>query len=79
VPSIQVTGAHIEPQSASPEDAAAAKPMSVVSSFPVVGGCGDMVDVRVASSAPRTHGTLVIDTDDPAVPHWQTRVEFSPK
>jgi hypothetical protein len=44
-----------------------------------VAGCGDLVEVRVASSAPRAHGTLIIDTDHPAVPHWQTRVEFSPK
>jgi hypothetical protein len=44
--------------------AAAAKPLSVV---------------RVASSVPRGHGTLAFDTDDPAAPHWQTRVEFSPK
>jgi hypothetical protein len=79
VPSVQITNAHIEPQSSSPEDAAAAKPMSVISYFPVVGGCGDLIEVRVASSAPRSHGTLVIDTNDPADPHWQTRVEFSPQ
>ncbi len=78
-PTVEITGAHVEPQSSSPEDAAAAKPMSVISSFPVVGGCGDIVDVRLASSAPRAHGTLVIDTNDPADPHWRTRVEFSPK
>ena len=79
VPSVQITKAHIEPQSSSPEDAAAAKPVSVVSTFPVVGGCGDLIEVRVASSAPRSHGTLIIDTNDPADPHRQTRVEFSPK
>lgn len=79
VPSVQITAAHIEPQSSAPVDAAAAKPLSVVSSFPVVGGCGDLLEVRVASKAQRAHGTLVIDTNDPADPHWQTRVEFSPK
>jgi hypothetical protein len=79
VPTVQITGARIEPQSASAEDTAAAKPLSVISSFPVLGGCGDLVEVRVASSAPRAHGTLVIDTDDPADPHWQTQLEFSPK
>jgi hypothetical protein len=79
VASVQITGAHIEPQSGSTEDAAAAKPLSVVSSFPVVGGCGDLIDVRVASSAAHSHGTLVIDTNDPADPHWQTHVEFAPK
>ncbi len=79
VPNVQITGARIEPLSSAPADVAAAKPLSVVSSFPVAGGCGDLVEVRVASSAPRAHGTLVIDTDDPADPHWQTRVEFAPK
>jgi hypothetical protein len=79
VPSVQITGAHFEPQSSSPEDAAASKPLSVASSFPVVGGCGDLLEVHVASSAPRAHGTLVIDTTDPADLHWQTRVEFAPK
>jgi len=79
VPTVQITGAHIEPQSSAAPDVAAAKPLSVTSSFPVTGGCGDLVEVRVASKAPRAHGTLVINTDDPAYPHWQTRVEFSPK
>jgi len=79
VPTVRITGAHFEPQSSSAEDAAAARPLSVVSSFPIDGGCGDLVEVRVASSAPHAHGTLVIDTNDPADPHWGTRVEFSPK
>ena len=79
VPAVQITGAHFEPQSASPEDTAAVKPLSVVSSFPIDGGCGDLVEVRVASRAPRAHGTLVIDTNAPVDPHWQTRVEFAPK
>jgi hypothetical protein len=79
VPSVQITGAHIEPQSSQPADVAAAKALAVVSSFPVVGGCGDLLEVRVASRAQRAHGTLVIDTNDPADPHWPTRVEFSPK
>jgi len=79
VPAVQITAAHFEPQSSSPQDAAAAKPLSVVSSFPIDGGCGDLVEVRVASRAPHAHGTLVIDTNDPADPHWQTRVEFAPK
>jgi hypothetical protein len=35
--------------------------------------------VRVASRAPRANGTLVIDTNDPVDPHWQTRVEFAPR
>lgn len=79
VPTVQITAAHFEPESSSPADAAAAKSLSVISPFPIVGGCGALVEVRVASSAPRAHGTLVIDTNDPADPHWQTRVEFAPK
>ena len=79
VPTVQITGAHFEPESSSPADAAAAKPLTVASSFPIVGGCGDLIEVRVASSAPRAHGTLVIDTNHPTDPHWQTRVEFLPK
>jgi hypothetical protein len=79
VPTVRITGAHIGPQGSTAADVAAARPLSVVSSFPVVGGCGDLVEVRVASSAPRARGTLVIDTDHPAAPHWTTQVEFSPK
>jgi hypothetical protein len=79
VPTVQITGARFVPVSSSPEDAAAAKPLSVVSSLPIDGGCGDLIEVRVASRAPRAHGTLLIDTNDPADPHWQTRVEFAPK
>jgi hypothetical protein len=79
VPSVQVAGAHIGPDGQSAVDVAAARPLSVVSSFPVVGGCGDLLDVRVASKAPRARGTLVIDTNDPQDPHWATRVEFRPK
>ena len=79
VPTVRIAGAHIGPQGSTAVDVAAARPLSVVSSFPVVGGCGDLVEVRVASSAPRARGTLVIDTDHPADPHWTTQVEFSPK
>ena len=79
VPTVQITAAHFDPQSASPEDTAAVKPLSVVSSFPIDGGCGDLVEVRVASRAPRAHGTLVIETNHPVDLHWQTRVEFAPK
>ena len=79
MPSVRITAAHIEPSTAEPADVAAAHAISVVTSLPLVAGCGDLVEVRLASSAPRAHGTLVIDTDHPSVPHWQTTVEFSPK
>jgi hypothetical protein len=79
MPSVRITGAHFEPASGAPGDVAAAKPLTVVSTFPLVAACGESVEVRVASGAARAHGTLVIDTDHPADPHWQTKVEFSPK
>ena len=77
-PSVRINAAHVEPDSAATADLAAARPLSVVSSFPVVAGCADLVEVRLASTAAHAHGTLVIDTDHPAVAHWRTRVEFSP-
>ncbi len=79
VPSVQITAAHIEPASAELADVAAAKAISVVTSFPVVADCGDLASVQVASTASHAHGILVIDTDHPGVPHWQTTVEFSPQ
>jgi hypothetical protein len=78
-PSVQITAAHIEPSSAARADVAAAQAISVVTSFPVVADCGDLAEVRLASTAPQAHGILFIDTDHPGVPHWQTTVEFSPK
>src|SRR5438105_9577966 len=33
------------------------------SRFPVVAGCGDRAEIRLAAADPHAHGTLVIDTD----------------
>jgi hypothetical protein len=77
-PSVRITAAHIEPDSTAAQDLAAAAPLAVTSTFPVVAGCADLVEVRVASTAAQARGTLVIDTDYPAVPHWRTHLEFSP-
>jgi hypothetical protein len=74
-----ITAAHIEPTSQDPADAAAAKPISVVSTFPMDLPCGTPTEVRLTSTAQKAHGNLVIDTDFPAVPHWQTKVDFAPK
>src|SRR5215472_5882582 len=74
VPSAQITAAHIEPSSESAADAKAAKAISVLSSFPIVAGCGDLAEVRVATMDAHAHGTLVISTDHPTVPHWQTKI-----
>jgi hypothetical protein len=79
VPSAQITAARVEPSSDAPADVKAAKAVSVLTPFPVVAGCGDLAEIRLAASDAHAHGTLVIDTDHPTVPHWQTRVEFSPK
>lgn len=79
VPSAQITAARVEPSSEAAADVKAAKAISVLTPLPVVAGCGDLAEVRLAATDAHAHGTLVIDTDHPTVPHWQTRVEFSPK
>jgi hypothetical protein len=79
VPSAQITAARVEPSSEAPADVKAAKAIAVLTPLPVVAGCGDLAEIRLATNDAHAHGTLVIDTDHPAVPHWQTKVEFSPK
>jgi hypothetical protein len=79
VPVTQITAARIEPSSASPEDVAAARAISVKTQLPLQAACGEAAQLRLASSEQRAHGTLVIDTDNPGMPRWQTYVEFSPK
>jgi hypothetical protein len=79
VPVTQITAAHVEPSSASAEDVAAARAISVKTPVPLQAACGENAQVRLASTEQRAHGTLVIDTDNPGVPRWQTYVEFSPK
>jgi hypothetical protein len=77
--STRITGARIEPVSQDPADVAAAKGISVVTVLPVDATCGTPAEIQLLSKAPRARGNLVIDTDHPAVPHWQTKVEFAPK
>jgi hypothetical protein len=79
VPGAHITAAHIEPSSAAAADVAAAKAISVMTSFPVVADCGELAHVQLASTAAHAHGILVIDTDHPGVPHWQTSLEFTPQ
>lgn len=79
MPSVQITAAHVEPASAAPADIAAAKAITVLTPLPLVAACGDRAEVRLASQAQRAHGTLVIESDHPEIPHWQTVVDFSPK
>jgi hypothetical protein len=79
VPMTDITAAHVEPTSASAEDVAAARAISVKSPLPLQAPCGENAALTLVSSAKRAHGTLVIDTDNPGQPRWQTYVEFSPK
>jgi len=79
VPVTQITAARIEPSSASAEDTAAARAISIKTSFPLQAACGENAQLQLASSEQRSHGTLVIDTDNPGMARWQTYVEFSPK
>jgi hypothetical protein len=79
VPSAQIGAARIEPSSDAAADVKAAKAISILTQFPVVAGCGDRAEIRLAASDAHAHGTLNIDTDHPAVPHWQTRVTFAPR
>jgi hypothetical protein len=74
----QITAAHIEPVSQDPGDVAAAKPIMVEAAFPVDAKCGEPAEVHLSSKAAKAQGNLVIDTDLPAVPHWQTKVVFAP-
>jgi len=79
VPVTQITAAHIEPGSSSTEDVAAARAISVKTPLPLQAACGERAQLHLASTEQRAHGTLVIETDNPGVPRWQTYVEFSPK
>jgi hypothetical protein len=79
VPVTQITSARVEPASASAEDVAAARAISVKTPLPLQAACGENAQLRLASNEQRAHGTLLIDTDNPGVPRWQTYVEFSPK
>ena len=79
VPVTDITAARIEPASISAEDVAAARAISVKTPLPLQAACGDNAQLTLVSSQQRAHGTLVIDTDNPGMPRWQTYVEFSPK
>ncbi|HVW68472.1 MAG TPA: hypothetical protein VHB68_05820, partial [Steroidobacteraceae bacterium] len=76
----QITAAHIEPVSQDAADVAAAKAISVTSSMPVDVMCGsNPTELDLTSSAQKAQGNLVIDTSNPAYPHWTTKVTFAPK
>ena len=78
-PDAHITGAHLEPVSQDEADVAAAKPISIVSTFPIDASCGSPTGVQLASTKASAHANLVIDTDLPGMPHWTTRVDFAPQ
>ncbi len=78
-PDAHITGAHVEPVSTGKADAAAAKPISIASTFPIDAACGTPTAVQLESKDRRAHANLVIDTDLPDMPHWTTRVDFAPQ
>lgn len=73
-----ITGAQIEPVSQDKADVAAAKPIRIVSGFPLDAACGIPTAIELASRDRRAHANLVIDTDVPGIPQWTTRVTFAP-
>ena len=75
----QITAAHIEPVSQDAADVTAAKAISITSPLPVDVQCGVPTEVQFTSTAQHAKGNLVIDSNDPAFPHWTTTVEFAPK
>jgi hypothetical protein len=77
-PVTQITAARIEPLGSTPADVAAAKPITVADALPLDARCGTPTDLHLSSNAPAARGTLIVDTNDPALPHAQVRVEFSP-
>lgn len=78
-PDVHITGAHLEPVSQEEADVAAAKAISIVSTFPIDAACDTPTAVQLASKKPRAHANLIIDTDLPTRPHWTTRVDFAPQ
>jgi hypothetical protein len=78
-PEAHITGAHLEPVSQDKADVAAAKPIQIVSTFPLDATCGTPTAVQLASKDAHAHANLIIDTDLPAYPHWTTRVDFAPQ
>ena len=78
-PSVNITGAQIEPVSQSAADVRAAKPIRIVSTFPINASCDSPTPVVLESTARLAHANLVIDTDQPGMAHWTTKVDFAPK
>jgi hypothetical protein len=79
VPLARITAARVVAASNSPADVAAARAIVVATPLPLEADCGAYAQLRLTASDPHAHGTLVIETDHPGVPHWQTQVQFVPQ
>jgi len=77
-PRTTITALRIEPLGGAAADAATAAPIKVQSQTPLTADCGAPLDVRLESSAQRAAAYLVLETTNPGVPRWRTRVEFGP-
>jgi hypothetical protein len=77
-PNTQISSLRIEPLSNQPQDVEAAAPISVITPAPVSATCGMPVDITLASKSQHARGYLVIDTNNPSMPHWRTEVDFAP-
>lgn len=75
----QITSARIEPVSQDKADVAAAKAISIVSSFPMDASCGIPTALQLASRERRAQANLVIETNVPGIPQWTTKVTFAPQ
>ncbi len=75
----QITAARIEPLSQDPADVAAAKSIVIDTPLPLDAQCAVPAEVQLSSKVARAQGNLMIDTDLPGIPHWQTKVVFAPK
>ncbi len=77
-PNTLITAARIEPFSDAEADVTAAKALSVTTPTPIEVPCGEPVQIGIHSDAQRAHGKLVIETNNPQIPRWETRIEFAP-
>jgi hypothetical protein len=77
-PRTTITTLRIEPLGGSAADAATAAPIKLQSQTPLTVECGAPLDVGLESSALRAAAYLVLETTNPGVPRWRTRVDFAP-
>ena len=77
-PMTTVRALRIEPLSAARGDVRSAAALRVITPTPLMAGCGSPVDVSLHSAERRAGGYLVLETDNPGLPHWRTEIRFSP-